>query len=228
MKLTFSILSLTLSSLLTAPAFAERSATSQAWVEGGTFTTLTVAGTVLGGPLGMVIGAAAGAWLAEETRNANQRDIALTDSATRAAQQEESLMHTEQQMAELQQDLVTKMTFQVLFATGEDTLNELDRQRVEKLAAFLQEHPRLNVTLDGHTDRRGTDEYNNVLSIERAKSVKSALLERGIDAARIQLKGHGSSYATAAAGDEAGFAKDRKVVIELGRDDLATAAVTER
>ena len=215
MKFPIFASSILVSTLVANPAFAERSANQQALVEGGTFSTLTFAGAVAGGPIGMIVGAFSGALLAQETRAANDREIALQEQKLQSTKLEETLLKNEQNIAQLQQELVQKLTFQILFATGDDSLNELDKQRVGKLAKFLQDNPNLHVQLDGYTDIRGTDEYNNVLSFERAKSINEALIEQGVDAARIKFKGHGSTFASATKGDDAEYAKDRKVMIQL-------------
>ncbi len=218
MTLKFLILGTTLIATST-PAFAERTETQQALLETGTFTSLTLVGAAVGGPVGMIAGALGGVFLAEETRSANQNELALAQQTKMNQQLEADRVNNEQKLTQMQKALVDKLTFQVLFASGEDTLNELDHQRVLKLADYLKEHPNLMVHLDGHTDIRGSDEYNNVLSLERAKSIKTALINEGIEAHRITLEGHGAHYAkadqTRAKDNPAEYAQDRKVVIEL-------------
>jgi outer membrane protein OmpA-like peptidoglycan-associated protein len=115
----------------------------------------------------------------------------------------------------LQEDVVAKPSFQILFATGSDTLNELDLQRLRAIAAHLERNPDLGVVLDGHADPRGTDEYNNVLSRERAKAVKDALEALGISAGRICYQGHGNRFTTASKGDEDAYRQERRVDIAL-------------
>src|SRR5690606_6553986 len=113
------------------------------------------------------------------------------------------------------------MTFQILFATGDDTLSELDLQRVRILADHLQANPALHVTLEGHADPRGTDEYNNVLSQERAKAVKEALEKSGVDGRRITYTGHGDRFSSAAKGDEEAYRQERRVDVTLEKQEPA-------
>ena len=228
MRFKSSIIALSTSTfLITAPAFAERTHTQQALVEGGTFTSMAIAGAVAGGPVGMIVGALGGAFLADQTRKANNSEIQLHQQEAEMVQMETHLARSERDIANMEVELLQKLTFQVLFATGEDALTELDIQRVEKLANYLKSHPNLLVNLDGHTDIRGSDEYNNVLSLERAKAVKQALIEQGIEDTRITHKGFGSEFAEAEKGDKDGYAKDRKVIIELMPEQVSEESLAQ-
>jgi outer membrane protein OmpA-like peptidoglycan-associated protein len=64
---------------------------------------------------------------------------------------------------------------------------------LEALASLMQEYSSLKVELAAHTDSRGTDEYNKSLSETRALYAKDFLIEKGINARRIQTKGMGES-----------------------------------
>jgi len=66
--------------------------------------------------------------------------------------------------------------------------NELDA-----LARFLKTYPYLVVYVDGHTDKTGTDAHNDVLSGERANSVKAYLTSKGVDESRMKARGYGET-----------------------------------
>jgi outer membrane protein OmpA-like peptidoglycan-associated protein len=108
---------------------------------------------------------------------------------------------------------------QILFDTGRDELTERSRASVLLLAELLRTYPQLLVRLEGHTDSRGTDEYNNVLSDYRARSVEDCLTGAGIAVARIERSACGSSRSRAARGDSRGYALERRVTIEVYRAD---------
>ena len=57
--------------------------------------------------------------------------------------------------------------------------------------AWLKEHPFISVMLMGHTDDQGGDAYNLQLSINRAKSVSTYLVEHGIASTRVSTSGYG-------------------------------------
>lgn len=64
---------------------------------------------------------------------------------------------------------------------------------LEALAALMQQYKSLKVELTAHTDSRGTTEYNQSLSETRALYAKDFLVEKGINARRVQTKGLGES-----------------------------------
>lgn len=225
MKTTFVFSSLVLATAISANTYAARTPNQQAAVEGSTFAGLTIAGTVAAGPIGFIVGALGGAFLADQSRQANNAELALD----RASQEREELRQAlDEKAAEVEQlgELAAeRMTFQVLFASGADTLNDLDKQRIKALADHLQANPDLVVRLDGHADPRGTDEYNNVLSQERAKAVRQALEELGIAAERISDQGHGNRLSSAAKGDEDAYQQERRVDITIDQQVPAYSGI---
>lgn len=63
---------------------------------------------------------------------------------------------------------------------------------VRKVAQFIMENPDiLDISIEGHADARGTEEYNQKLSEERAESTRAMLLSFGVDEARLHSVGHG-------------------------------------
>ncbi|MEC8831895.1 MAG: OmpA family protein [Bacteroidota bacterium] len=66
-------------------------------------------------------------------------------------------------------------------------------QSLKDVYEYLKKHPNLKVAISGHTDDLGSDEYNDVLSRERAGSVAQYLIGLGLDKNRITSKGYGDS-----------------------------------
>jgi Outer membrane protein and related peptidoglycan-associated (lipo)proteins len=214
MKTAFIFSTLLVATVASANSHA-RTPNQQAALEGTTFAGLTIAGTVAAGPIGFLVGALGGAFLADQSRQANNAEIALQEADQKQEQLQHALQQKEADVNRLEDLATQRMTFQVLFASGADTLNELDKQRIKALADHLHANPELVVKLDGHADPRGTDEYNNVLSQERAKAVKDALEELGIAAERISYTGHGNRYSSAPKGDEEAYQQERRVDITI-------------
>jgi peptidoglycan-associated lipoprotein len=66
-----------------------------------------------------------------------------------------------------------------------------EQQNVSGDAAFLASHPALKVTIEGHCDERGSDEYNLSLGESRADKIKNALVREGISADRSKVRSLG-------------------------------------
>ncbi|HKH45599.1 MAG TPA: OmpA family protein [Thermoanaerobaculia bacterium] len=89
-----------------------------------------------------------------------------------------------------------------------------------QLATLVRGYPSGRVEIEGHTDSKGDDSYNQRLSDRRAESVKRWLVEReGIAADRLATRGAGKSRPVADNASEAGRQRNRRVevVIEKGR-----------
>jgi outer membrane protein OmpA-like peptidoglycan-associated protein len=89
----------------------------------------------------------------------------------------------------------------LLFEFDSYAVNPEAEDELSLLAQFLLEHPDLALLIKGHADKVGSDEYNNKLSLQRAKSVKEYLSNYGISNTRIQVEGFGSQ-SSEGAGDE--------------------------
>lgn len=101
----------------------------------------------------------------------------------------------------------------VLFDTGQATLKPGAQGTIGRLAQFLRQSTERSVTIEGHTDSMGADDYNQTLSENRAGAVKDALVGQGIDPARILAVGKGESMPVASNGDTAGRQQNRRVEI---------------
>ncbi|MFN7492222.1 MAG: OmpA family protein [Cyclobacteriaceae bacterium] len=88
-------------------------------------------------------------------------------------------------------------------------------QELDKWVKGIQTRPDWNIILTGHTDERGTDDYNLKLSEQRVKAVAAYLSEKGIDRKRITVKGEGKRKPLSSGKDEAAHALNRRVEIEF-------------
>ncbi len=91
---------------------------------------------------------------------------------------------------------------------------------VKKIADLMQEFPDKNITIEGHTDNFGTNEYNKKLSGERAASVRQYLIDKfGIHGSRLTSVGYGEEKPIATNDTAEGRQKNRRVeaVLEATR-----------
>jgi outer membrane protein OmpA-like peptidoglycan-associated protein len=101
----------------------------------------------------------------------------------------------------------------VLFDTGKATLKPGADSVVGRVAEFMQKNPDTKVMIEGHTDSRGSDEYNQELSKRRAQAVQDALASRGIDRNRVEAVGKGEGFPVASNDSDAGRQQNRRVEI---------------
>ena len=86
----------------------------------------------------------------------------------------------------------------VYFATNSAVIDPESKELLRTLGvAVLKANPDLRVRVDGHTDSRGTDAYNQQLSQRRAAAVRQFFIEEGIDGKRLESKGFGESQPAA-------------------------------
>lgn len=80
------------------------------------------------------------------------------------------------------------------FDTSSATIRPIGRQKLdEEVLPVLRKNPDLRLRIDGHTDSRGSEAYNQSLSERRAQSVKDYLVGAGISADRLEVRGFGES-----------------------------------
>lgn len=87
--------------------------------------------------------------------------------------------------------------------------------RVRDLAQTLARHPGMRVSVTGHADAIGSDDYNQRLSERRAWSVGEALAQFGVSQRRIETRGMGEWEPIASNADEWGRARNRRVEISV-------------
>jgi peptidoglycan-associated lipoprotein len=82
---------------------------------------------------------------------------------------------------------------------------------IEAQARYLTANPNLRVRLEGHTDERGTREYNMGLGERRSNSVRDALLVRGVSARQLIVVSYGEERPVALGHNEEAWAQNRRV-----------------
>ena len=99
----------------------------------------------------------------------------------------------------------------VSFEFDSAKLTEEARRTLDRVAAGLKGQPSMRVEIAGHTDALGTEAYNLRLSRERATSVRDFLVDLGVAASRLDVKGYGESKPVADNETDAGRARNRRV-----------------
>jgi outer membrane protein OmpA-like peptidoglycan-associated protein len=101
----------------------------------------------------------------------------------------------------------------VLFESGQATLQPGAESTLSRLAQFMRDYPERSVRIEGHTDSVGSDALNQALSERRAGAVRDALLARGVDGNRIETIGLGESRPVASNDTPSGRLQNRRIEI---------------
>ena len=99
----------------------------------------------------------------------------------------------------------------VNFDFNSAALTTVSKSNLDKLAGVMVQYPDTNINVYGHTDSKGTDEYNLTLSQKRANSVIDYLVSKGIARTRLNAMGMGEKDPIATNETEAGRAQNRRV-----------------
>ncbi|MCY4419060.1 MAG: OmpA family protein [Cytophagales bacterium] len=78
----------------------------------------------------------------------------------------------------------------IFFPTNGYLLTQVDKGKLERLGAFLQDHPQARLNISGHTDNTGSSAFNQLLSEKRASAAHAVLLQMGIDSQRMTWAGY--------------------------------------
>ncbi|HEY6722948.1 MAG TPA: OmpA family protein [Polyangiaceae bacterium] len=110
---------------------------------------------------------------------------------------------------------------QVLFDTGRATIKPESFPLIDEVVGALKDHPEIvELRVEGHTDSRGAKAFNMRLSQNRAESVMKALVQRGIEPARLKAQGFGPTEPIGDNATEEGRQKNRRVQFTiLGKKD---------
>ena len=198
----------------------------------GITAATAVAGAALGGPVGLVLGTAAGDWLGNNVNKAElvselEGELILTqaerdDAIEQREQALANLMREDMELLMAQDDVnhildidLSSMQMNIMFSTADDKIKPQAFARLDALASVLKDRSHVDVYLAGFADPRGADLYNMALSERRAESVQNYLIGKGVNTSRIHISAHGSRKSDAPRNDLDAYAMERVVTIAL-------------
>jgi outer membrane protein OmpA-like peptidoglycan-associated protein len=185
--------------------------------------------TEKGAIIGAAAGTAAGAVIGDATGSTARG--AIVGAAVGGAAGAVIGHYMDQQAAELAHDIPgatvqrvgegIAVTFPegLLFPFNSDQLKLEARTNLRNLAMSLKKYPKTNTMIVGHTDSKGTAEYNQGLSERRARSAANFLAAEGVPRERLATAGRGESESIASNDTEAGRARNRRVEVAIYADE---------
>jgi len=107
---------------------------------------------------------------------------------------------------------------QILFETNLSQIRPESDKLLERLVKLINDHPEYaKISVDGHTDERGSEALNQRLSEERAKSVMNYLVAHGVSADRLSARGLGASQPRIGRSDPLAYTLNRRVEFHVTR-----------
>lgn len=107
--------------------------------------------------------------------------------------------------------IVVDFSEKILFGYDRSDLSGSAEGNLDKLVKVLNDYPDTNIEIQGHTDSRGSDDYNMGLSERRAAAVSQYLRNKGVASSRVTTKGYGESAPIADNNTDDGRAQNRRV-----------------
>ena len=159
--------------------------------------------------------------------NARRDSIAAADRA-RAEQERLERERLAREAAERDRALAevrNAITAVIYFDYDQSTLSDQARATLDAKLPALNANTGARILVIGHTDERGSDEYNLALGQRRAAAAKRYLVQRGIDGSRIETTSRGEEQPAMQGMDESAYSQNRRAEFEItaGGDSLVPA-----
>ena len=106
--------------------------------------------------------------------------------------------------------LVATFKGETYFSHDSTVLKPGGYQEIARIASVLNKYPDTRIQVAGHTDQRGSKQYNQQLSWKRAEAVKNALIQQRVHPSRIDARGFGESYPISSS-----YAQNRRVEVTI-------------
>jgi OOP family OmpA-OmpF porin len=104
-----------------------------------------------------------------------------------------------------------KLQVPIRFRTNSTIIERASYPTANRIAQAMKTHPDYQLRIIGHADSRGTDEYNQALSLRRAEAVKRYFTNKGVDPARVITEGRGESEPVVPNTTSSSMARNRRV-----------------
>jgi outer membrane protein OmpA-like peptidoglycan-associated protein len=172
-----------------------------------------VVGTAGGAAAGAVIGRAAGNTALGAIIGATVGGVTGAVIGKQMDKQAEELKKEvpDASVERIGEGIVVELSDKVLFDFGKSDLTDASRKSLDKIVQVFNKYPDTDIEIQGHTDNKGSEEYNQGLSVRRAVTVTDYLNSKGISNSRLNVKGFGELAPKYENETEDGRAQNRRV-----------------
>lgn len=119
--------------------------------------------------------------------------------------------------------IIVELSSSILFGFDSSDLSAEARNNLDKMVTVFQTYPDTNIEVQGHTDSKGSESYNQRLSKRRASAVTNYLMGKGIPSSRLTIVGYGENAPKYSNETEEGRAKNRRVEFMITANDKMKA-----
>lgn len=184
-----------------------------------------VIGTAGGAAAGAVIGKAAGNTALGAIIGATVGGVTGAVIGRKMDKQAEEIKKEvpDAEVVRVGEGIVIEFKSQILFGFDQSNLTADARTNLDKLVTILQKYPDTDIEVQGHTDSKGTDRYNEALSKRRAAAVSNYLSGKGITPSRLTTKGFGETVPKYSNTSEEGQAQNRRVEFLISANEKMKA-----
>lgn len=171
------------------------------------------AGTAAGGAIGGVVGRASGNTAMGAIIGAAVGGAAGAVIGNEMDKQAEEIRKNvpDARVERVGEGIVVEFDSNILFGFDSSTLSNDAKANLDKLVQVLNTYQETDIEVQGHTDSRGSEDYNQDLSERRASAVSNYLASEGIDRERLTTKGFGELAPKVDNDTEEGRAQNRRV-----------------
>lgn len=170
----------------------------------GKVTGNTALGTIIGATVGGVTGAIIGRKMDKQAEEMKKN-------------------FPDAQVIRVEEGIVLEFSNKILFGFDQSDLSTGAKSSLDKLVAILQKYPDTNIEVQGHTDSKGSTNYNQALSERRASAVSYYLLGKGITSTRLTIHGFGETMPKYTNATTDGQEQNRRVEFLVSANDKMKA-----
>jgi outer membrane protein OmpA-like peptidoglycan-associated protein len=132
------------------------------------------------------------------------------------------------EVVRVEEGIIVEFSNNVLFGFDKSDLSTSAKTNLDKLVVVLNEYEETDIEIQGHTDSKGSESYNQQLSVQRASRVSDYLIAEGISRNRLTTKGFGEMLPKYLNDTENNRDKNRRVEFMITANETMKAQAEEQ